>query len=100
MTETTLVHHVRFEAERGALEEIGPSIEARMREVEGCLRFAFHRGLVDPNAVLLEQEWTSQRAFEAYKSSPAFAENRAALGPAILGPPASVTRILLERRAG
>ena len=71
--------NIRYSGENGGargyvkeMEESG--IAARIRAVEGCLRYDYFFPADDPEGLLLIDEWTDQEALNRYHSSPMMEE--------------------------
>lgn len=61
----------------------------KVRELDGCLRYQLFRDPAEPTRFLLYEEWASEAAFEAYRSSELLSNSFAVLGPMMAGPPDS-----------
>ncbi|MBR0298787.1 MAG: antibiotic biosynthesis monooxygenase, partial [Bacteroidales bacterium] len=60
---------------RGYVKEMEESgIAARIRAVEGCLRYDYFFPADDPEGLLLIDEWADQEALNRYHSSPMMEE--------------------------
>lgn len=55
----------------------------------GCELYVVSIDTRDANTVMIAEEWTTSEHFEAYTSSPHFAETMATVGPCLAGPPDS-----------
>ena len=71
--------NIRYSGEKGAarayvkeMEESG--IAARIRAVEGCVRYDYFFPADDPEGLLLIDEWADQEALNRYHSSPMMRE--------------------------
>ena len=71
--------HIRYSGKNGGaqgyvkeMEESG--IAARIRAVEGCLRYDYFFPADDPEGLLLIDEWADQEALNRYHSSPMMKE--------------------------
>ena len=71
--------NIRYTGENGGarayvkeMEESG--IAARIRSVEGCLRYEYFFPADDPEGLLLIDEWADQEALNRYHSSPMMQE--------------------------
>ena len=58
-----------------------------VRAMNGCEGYALYRAEGAPGTVGIIQRWTSMAAFDAYRSSPTFAELGRGLGPLMSAPP-------------
>ena len=74
-----LTINIRYTAPKGAakqyvkeMEESG--IAARIRAVEGCLRYDYFFPADDPEGLLLIDEWADQAALDRYHASPMMQE--------------------------
>ncbi len=56
-------------------------------EEEGCIRFALHRDVRDPNRLALIERWASSEALEKHLGQPHLAEFREKAGPLNAAPP-------------
>ncbi|MBO6933395.1 MAG: antibiotic biosynthesis monooxygenase [Deltaproteobacteria bacterium] len=66
------------------------NVEApKVRELAGCLRYQLFRDPSEPTRFLLYEEWSTEAAFEAYRSSELLSRSFAVLGPMMAGPPDS-----------
>lgn len=66
------------------------NVEApKVRELAGCLRYQLFRDPSEPTRFLLYEEWATEAAFEAYRSSELLSQSFAVLGPMMAGPPDS-----------
>lgn len=71
--------NIRYSAENGNarkyVEEMESSgIAARIRAIEGCLRYDYFYPADDPEGLLLIDEWADQAALDRYHSSPVMQE--------------------------
>ncbi len=71
--------NIRYSAEDGNarkyVEEMESSgIVARIRAIEGCLRYDYFYPADDPQGLLLIDEWADQAALDRYHSSPMMQE--------------------------
>ena len=78
-THAQLTINIRYTGENGGargyvkeMEESG--IAARIRAVEGCLRYDYFFPADDPEGLLLIDEWADQKALDRYHSSPMMQE--------------------------
>lgn len=74
-----LTINIRYSGENGSarkyVEEMESSgIAARIRAIEGCLRYDYFFPADDPEGLLLIDEWESQEALNRYHSSPVMRE--------------------------
>ena len=74
-----LIINIRYSGENGNarkyVEEMESSgIAARIRAIEGCLRYDYFFPADDPEGVLLIDEWSGQEALNRYHSSPVMQE--------------------------
>ncbi|MBO5563191.1 MAG: antibiotic biosynthesis monooxygenase [Bacteroidales bacterium] len=74
-----LTINIRYSSENGGarkyVEEMESSgIAARIRAVEGCLRYDYFFPADDPDGLLLIDEWVDQEALDRYHSSPMMQE--------------------------
>ena len=74
-----LTINIRYSGENGNarkyVEEMESSgIAARIRAIEGCLRYDYFFPADDPEGLLLIDEWTGQEALDRYHSSPVMQE--------------------------
>ena len=74
-----LTINIRYTGENGSakkyVEEMEESgIAARIRAIEGCLRYDYFFPADDPEGLLLIDEWTGQEALNRYHSSPVMQE--------------------------
>lgn len=74
-----LTINIRYSGENGNarkyVEEMESSgIAARIRAIEGCIRYDYFYPADDPEGLLLIDEWTGQEALDRYHSSPAMQE--------------------------
>ena len=70
-----LTINIRYSAENGNarkyVEEMESSgIAAKIRAIEGCLRYDYFFPADDPEGLLLIDEWENQAALDRYHSSP------------------------------
>ena len=77
-----LTINIRYSGKNGAargyvkeMEESG--IAARIRAVEGCIRYDYFFPADDPEGLLLIDEWADQEALNRYHSSPMMKEAEA-----------------------
>ena len=78
-TQAQLTINIRYTGEnsgsRGYVKEMEESgIAARIRAVEGCLRYDYFFPADDPEGLLLIDEWADQEALDRYHSSPMMQE--------------------------
>lgn len=71
--------NIRYSAENGNakkyVEEMESSgIAAKIRAIEGCLRYDYFFPADDPEGLLLIDEWADQEALNRYHSSPVMQE--------------------------
>lgn len=71
--------NIRYSAENGNarkyVEEMESSgLAAKIRAIEGCLRYDYFFLADDPEGLLLIDEWTDQAALDRYHSSPVMQE--------------------------
>ena len=74
-----LTINIRYTGENGSakkyVEEMEESgIAAKIRAIEGCLRYDYFFPADDPEGLLLIDEWTDQEALNRYHSSPVMQE--------------------------
>lgn len=74
-----LIINIRYSGENGSarkyVEEMESSgIAARIRAIEGCIRYDYFFPADDPEGLLLIDEWAGQEALDRYHSSPAMKE--------------------------
>ncbi|MBR4774599.1 MAG: antibiotic biosynthesis monooxygenase [Bacteroidales bacterium] len=74
-----LTINIRYSAENGNarkyVEEMESSgIAAKIRAIEGCLRYDYFFPADDPEGLLLIDEWENQAALDRYHSSPVMQE--------------------------
>ncbi len=74
-----LTINIRYSGENGSarkyVEEMESSgIAARIRAIEGCIRYDYFFPADDPEGLLLIDEWTGQEALDRYHSSPVMQE--------------------------
>lgn len=74
-----LTINIRYSGENGNarkyVEEMESSgIAARIRAIEGCIRYDYFFPADDPEGVLLIDEWSGQEALDRYHSSPVMQE--------------------------
>ncbi len=74
-----LTINIRYTGENGSarkyVEEMESSgIAARIRAIEGCIRYDYFYPADDPEGLLLIDEWTGQEALDRYHSSPVMQE--------------------------
>ena len=74
-----LTINIRYSGENGNarkyVEEMESSgIAAKIRAIEGCLRYDFFFPAEDPEGLLLIDEWADQEALNRYHSSPVMQE--------------------------
>lgn len=74
-----LTINIRYSGENGNarkyVEEMESSgIAAKIRAIEGCLRYDYFFPAEDPEGLLLIDEWTDQEALNRYHSSPVMQE--------------------------
>ena len=74
-----LTINIRYTGENGSarkyVQEMEKSgIAARIRAIEGCIRYDYFFPADDPEGVLLIDEWTGQDALDRYHSSPVMKE--------------------------
>ena len=74
-----LTINIRYSAENGNarkyVEEMESSgIAAKIRAIEGCLRYDYFFPADDPERLLLIDEWENQAALDRYHSSPVMQE--------------------------
>lgn len=74
-----LTINIRYSGENGNarkyVEEMESSgIAARIRAIEGCIRYDYFYPADDPEGLLLIDEWTGQEALDRYHSSPMMQE--------------------------
>lgn len=74
-----LTINIRYTGENGnarkyAEEMESSGIAAKIRAIEGCLRYDYFFPADDPEGLLLIDEWTGQEALNRYHSSPAMQE--------------------------
>ena len=79
MSNAQIVINIRYTSENGggrkyveAMESSG--IAAKIRAIEGCIRYDFFFPADDPNGLLLIDEWADQEALNRYHSSPMMQE--------------------------
>lgn len=71
--------NIRYTGENGAARKYAQEMEesgiaARIRAVEGCLRYDYYFPADDPEGLLLIDEWADQAALNRYHSSPMMGE--------------------------
>ena len=74
-----LTINIRYSGENGSarkyVEEMESSgIAAKIRAIEGCIRYDYFFPADDPEGLLLIDEWAGQEALDRYHSSPAMKE--------------------------
>ncbi len=74
-----LVINIRYSGENGStrkyVEEMESNgIAAKIRAIEGCIRYDYFFPADDPEGLLLIDEWESQEALDRYHSSPVMKE--------------------------
>ena len=74
-----LIINIRYSGENGSarkyVEEMESSgIAAKIRAIEGCIRYDYFFPADDPEGLLLIDEWAGQEALDRYHSSPAMKE--------------------------
>lgn len=79
MAQAQLTINIRYTGENGSarkyVEEMESSgIAARIRAIEGCIRYDYFYPADDPEGVLLIDEWSGQEALNRYHSSPVMQE--------------------------
>lgn len=87
---TEIVAVVLLKAHEGKaaelLEAFTPVIEQTHGE-EGCLAYALHRDLHDPDSMVLVERWASQEALDAHFQMPYMAAVGEAAGTLLTEPP-------------
>ena len=61
----------------------------RVREMDGCERYALYGDATEDNRFLLYEEWASAEAVDAYRTSDALRQSFTVLGPMMARPPDS-----------
>lgn len=74
-----LTINIRYSGEKGAAKKYVKEMEqsgiaARIRAVEGCIRYDYFFPADDPEGLLLIDEWADQAALDRYHSSPMMKE--------------------------
>jgi len=72
---------------------MGDTVEAGLQDVvapthneDGCLLYALHRGIVDPDTLVFVERWTSTEALGAHAAQP-WVRGLSALAEHLVGPP-------------
>lgn len=74
-------------AEDAALAALEKVIQATHANDEGCLLYALHRDLEDPQQFVFVEHWTSAAALDAHSAAAHSAELGAALGDLVAAAP-------------
>ncbi len=76
---------------REELGELLAKAAADSRGDAGCVSYAFHRDLEDPDRYVSVEVWEDQASLDAHFQAPHIAELFGAMGEMLAGPPAITT---------
>ena len=72
MAEIVIVAIIKVKegSEAEAEQSLRKAIDGTHADDEGCLRYALHRSMLDPQQFVMIEKWASQEALDAHGKSP------------------------------